>query len=160
MSAPEPVPVSLTEEQLLTCAIGAVRRTVDNMVNRRPQPYGEPDNRWEADVQGACGEFVVAQFLGMFWDPVQGFPQKDRDVGFHVQVRTTKLETGCLFLYPSDAPAHPYVLVTGWVPNLVIRGFIFGHDGKNQDYWGKARTRSPCFAVPQYALEDVRRLLA
>jgi hypothetical protein len=144
-------PVVLTWREVAIGADVGVARRIRSMANGRQERFdpsrGDP---WGRDINGACGEMAVAKFLGVYWGGhVDTF--RDADVGARIQVRWTSRDDGDLFVKPQDDPAHTFVLVTGFPPNLVIRGAFRGADAKQDDRWD-ASLPEPAFKVPQTEL--------
>jgi hypothetical protein len=110
-------------------------------------------------VRGCLGELAVAKALGRYWDPV-----RDRvhagDVG-SLEIRHTDHLTGRLLLHPEDGDDAAYILVCGEPPVLRIPGWIFGRDGKRDEYLSQPDpSRAPAYWVPQSALRPLETLEA
>lgn len=113
---------------------------------------------WAADITGALSEMAVSVGLKLPWnDPIRAPRQRnadgDRDVG-DFEVRSTTRERGSLILYPKDADDAPFILVTGQLPTFELRGWVYGHEGKQERFW-RTDVRSPAFFVPQSALKPL-----
>jgi hypothetical protein len=75
----------------------------------------------------------------------------------NVQVRSTSGHRNCLILHKTDPDDKAFVLVTGTAPNFVLRGWIWGRDGKNEEYWRDPVGGRPAYFVPQSALLVMRK---
>lgn len=64
-------------------------------------------------------------------------------------------------MHRTDPDDRPFVLVTGVAPKFVLRGWIWGRDGKLEKYWGERNNNGrPAFFVPQSALQPMRKRCA
>lgn len=136
--------------------IGVERRLYALREGRRPSSYGNPEgDRWGADIEGACAEAAVAKALNRYWSPAVGpVDRQSGDVG-RLQVRGTKDHGNRLILHPDDADDVGYVLVTGTAPDYVLRGWIWGREGKDERYWCDPGTSRPAYFVPQERLRSM-----
>src|SRR5688572_3645476 len=138
----------------MTAAQVGVMREVQNRRAGRVHAHGcGPDNGWSQHIEGAAGELAVAKALGLFWSGAVGNLAAD-DVG-PLQVRTTRVEAGCLIVHPSDPADRAFVLVTGQAPDFMLRGWIMGRHAKRHKWWADPAGGRPAFFVPQRALQDV-----
>lgn len=87
---------------------------------------------WATDIEGAAAELAVARALGAYWD-AGNKTFKGADVG-NVQVRSTTVDNGKLIVRPNDDPAAVFILVTGRVPDLTLRGWMSGKEAKQKKY--------------------------
>lgn len=155
--------VTLTWSELTTAAMIGVRRQVQNLATGKKHRYGaNEDETWSINIDGCCGEMVVAKALGMYWTGNLGDWKAD-DVG-GLQVRTTYYHTGDLCLHRDDQDDKVFVLVTGRAPHYRVPGWIYAWRGKNEQYWsdkldkqGKPLNR-PAFWVPQSVLLPIEQL--
>jgi len=112
---------------------------------------------FDPDIVGAVGEAAVAKALNYFWLGNGSALDYAGDVGpFHV--RATEREGGCLILHDRDDDSAQYYLarlkLEGLAPSVELSGWIYGRDGKRQDYW-RTDVRCPAYFVPQAALRPV-----
>jgi len=106
---------------------------------------------WRANIEGAIAEALVAKTFKRYWPSVvKNFKQLRGDVG-ELQVRHTRLHNGCLLLHEKDADDAKFVLVTGGIQDMKIRGWLVGKDGKQAKFW--RNVDRPCFFVPQACLK-------
>lgn len=101
-------------------------------------------------LQGARAELFAARAIGTAWTP-RGFDDRAQpDVG-DFDVRSTTYRTGGLLLHPEDPDGRRAVLVVVSQDRFVIPGWIWGADGKQEQFWWTGG-KSPCYRVPQSAL--------
>jgi len=152
------VTYSLPWFDLFQGALVGVSRRIDNLRKRNVhEPHGGPDDPWEADILGACGELAVARYVDRFWSGQLG-NYKARDVG-PLQVRTSHHENGRLILHETDHDDQIYILVVGELPSLTLAGWKYARDGKQPEFWAAPKGRW-AFWVPQQRLEPMSTLLA
>lgn len=148
--------VTLTPSELEVAAIIAVKRQAENLCAAgRSNRYGaQQDGGWSLHIEGACGEMAVAKWRGIFWSGNVGNLQAD-DVG-RAQVRTRSRHDYELIIHKDDRDDRAFILVTGLAPQFVLRGWIYGHAGKNPEWWRDPAGGRPAFFVPQSALRPMR----
>jgi len=137
-------------EMMCAAQVGTLRR-VRALARNRGEPYGTPRCPWDADIEGAAAELLVARELGRYWHPALDPDRKVGDVA-GVDVRHTRLDGGALILHDEDIDDRPYVLVTGSLPLLTIRGHLHAETGKDRRWW-RTDTGRPAYFVPQAALD-------
>jgi len=123
---------------------------------------GEKERKWDAHINGAIAESLLAWHFGEYWEPVRernGAHVIDRsrpDVGRR-EVRSTAARPGHLLMHRRDRDDVPFWLVRGSLdglrpgqrPRYEIVGSIEGAKGKDEDYWDdKAGNGRPCFWIP------------
>lgn len=134
--------------------VGVLRHVEDCNFGARGR-YGANNEKigWNADIDGAVGEVVVASFLNVFWDgKINDF--KAKDVG-DSQVRATR--TDYLILHPPDDNDDIFVSVgIRKCPRCQLWGWFTGKEGKQQKWWcDKYNNGRPAFFVPQTELNDM-----
>lgn len=119
----------------------------------------------DADVEGALGEYAVAQAMGLEWDGAflehrdwQRWRTEGHDVS-GVEVRTTTHSNGRLIVQPHNPDDSPYVLVvlTRDHTRADLRGWLWGHEVKHHANW-QAHWPKPTFAAAQSDLRPVNLL--
>jgi len=144
---------TLTWPEALQAAMGGVMRQVLNLKAGRRHRFGANEAQaWDRHIEGAAGELAVAKTLGIYWPGVGrlGGP----DVGT-LQVRTAR-PGGRLIVHPSDADTDVFILVTGYLPEFTVQGWLYGHEAKNNAYWDDPTgTERDAFFVPAHALRDM-----
>ena len=144
------------DEMLYACMVGC-SRGIDDLVGGAHAAHGASnDQAWQYDVQGALGEFVVAKHYGVFWSGALGNKQA-KDVG-GAQVRSTPISDGSLIVHKTDPDDDPFVLVCGLGPVFWIRGWLLGHEAKQDYYWRTHGVRQAAFFVPPSELRSVDTL--
>ena len=143
--------INLTSEELRLAASVGIARQIDNIAAGRRQRHGKSAlGDWQMHIEGACGEFAVAKFLGLFWSGNVG-DLCAHDVGKH-EVRQRSRGNYDLVIYEGDHDDSPYWLVTGLNGRYMIRGWIYGREGKKPEYFRSYGGRPPAYFVPQGAL--------
>ncbi len=148
--------VKLTYSEMYVGAMVGILRQIRDLQSGkiggsggRNKPADAPD-WWQVHIEGALKEQALAQYTGCNWTAVGD--QYGNDVGPH-EVRSTDLDHGCLLLHDSDADDTPYWLVVGQHGEYRIVGWIWGRDGKRDEYWqDKSGQNRPAYFVPQAAL--------
>jgi hypothetical protein len=113
------------------------------------------DNPWQRHIEGALAEMAFAKIMTLHWDAKPDQFDKNDVSGW--EVRCTEYKTGHLLLQDTDLDFSPYVLLTGQNGDYVVRGWIFGFQGKLDEYWGTLpRQNRPCYRVPQDKLRPVQ----
>ena len=141
--------VQLTFYEIMQAAHVGLMRQVENLKKDRAPAHGAGDaNDWQLHIEGALGEMAVAKYLRIYWSGKGEF--RGGDVG-SMQVRCTTYSAGHLLLHPDDKDDDQFWLVTGLNGSYMVRGWIHGYEGKNQDFW-REDTGRPAFFVPQSEL--------
>jgi hypothetical protein len=149
----------LWPEVHLAAMVGCMRNLVGL---RNYQPIaGQPlEMLWTAHIEGAAGELAVAKHLNVFWAPTIGDIESN-DVGPY-QVRTnSSRRLDDMILRPRDKDERAYISVLSFLPEFVLCGWVYGHEGKQQQ-WLREGTfgRPPCYFVPRSALRPLEELAA
>ena len=116
------------------------------------------DNTWTANVEGAAGEMFVAKTLDIYWCPRVGADRYNGDVGPY-EVRTNSSRRwDDTPLHPSDRDDRVFIGVLSFMPEFEIMGWIWGHEGKRQEWWRDGSPGRPAFWVPRSALHSMAEL--
>lgn len=119
---------------------------------------GDMCERRRREIGGALAELYVAQLLGGSGAGAVCTYHKVPDVLDHlggIEVRHTRWPNGKLLLREEEPDAR-YILVTGWLPTLTIRGYIWRPDGLRPEWLRDCNgLRKPCYWVPQRALKSI-----
>ena len=143
--------IKLDGAEMLLAGHAGLMRQVQNLRDGRKAAYGAGNMAdWQLHIEGAMCEMAVAKRLGCWW-PGKGTFRGD-DAG-DVQVRGTAHGNGRLILHKEDADHDIFWLVTGINGHYWVRGWITGHEGKQEKYWTDPGTGRPAFFVPQ---EDLK----
>lgn len=152
------VSVELTPPECLLAANVGLMRRLQAITGRRLPSYGYDNaDPWQADIEGACGECVVAKYLRVFWNGSIG-DLDAADVG-RVQVRTTRFDDGCLIVRLTDPSDSVFVLVVGQAPTYRIAGWIHATEAKRDEWFtDKGNGRVGAYFVPQGVLRPTSEL--
>jgi len=104
------------------------------------------------ELEGVAAEIAVAASRNVYFDASYN-TFKQADVGVDGQVRYSFKDHGRLIVRKKDNPDHCYVLVTGQMPHMIIRGWMYGHEAMKDGYLDTPQRRPPAWFVPQ---EDLR----
>lgn len=140
--------VAKAREERALCGLRYGTPYKDRRINRNGSSLGD-------ELSGACGEFVVAKYLGIPWpDSVDIYAfGRHPDLPPDWQVRTRARADADLVIRPKDDPGQRFVLVTGAGPEFRIRGCIRGRAGMRIDYYAdRGNYGRPAYWVPQRAL--------
>lgn len=152
------IEVTLSPDELMFAALVGIRRQVHNLFAGRQDKHGAPrDKGWQIHVEGAAGERAVAKAKGAYWDGNLGDLGAD-DVG-RVQVRTRSNHDFDLIIHKDDPDDRAFILVTGIAPTYSLRGWIYGRDAKQQEWWQDPAGGRPAYFVPQSALRPIVKKL-
>ena len=142
--------VELSSREMIQGAFVGMMRQVENVKKQRPDAYGADASRgWQIHIEGCLGEMAFAKHMGLYWSGANEF--QAHDVGEY-EIRTTPRNFGDLILHPGDDDDAKYVLVTGHNGIYEVRGWIFGKEGKNQEWWRDPLGNRPAYFVPQREL--------
>lgn len=119
---------------------------------RRRMFYADEERQRSYNGEANVAEALVRDYLGL--PPATPLLEPDAGVGDAVggwEIRWTRLDSGLLRVRPGDPSHFKYVLVTGYAPNQVIRGWIAGYEAKVERYlWPDPPP--PTYRVPQSEL--------
>ena len=121
-------------EVLMGAQVGVMRRIASYLKLRdnNRDPKGD-ELTWDRDIEGALGELAFCKWADIHWTgSINTF--HDPDAGVDIQVRTTKLSSGCLIVRADDKREDKYVLVTGIHPTYQIRGWVYGHEAQKPEF--------------------------
>jgi hypothetical protein len=156
---PNPIKLPpLTPAEVLIGGLVADMRLVQNMKWGTKHKYGASlVGRFERDGDGACSEQATAKWLDRHWNGNIG-DKHAADIGDDIDVKHTNHDDGKLIVHPDSHDDWYYVLVTGTVPTFTVRGWLFGREAKQQQFWAELQPNRPAFCVPQDMLRDPREL--
>ncbi len=142
--------VELTPEEFLVGAVSGVYRRIRSHLRGKRDRHGHSGfDVWSMDIEGALAELAVAKLLGVYWSGQQGVGTRDV-LGY--EIRQTSYADGHLILHKSDTDDVRYLLVTGQLGTYDVRGYVYGHEGKREEFWSELQRGRPAFNVPQDAL--------
>lgn len=146
--------VALTEDEVRFAALVGMGRQVQNLFLGRRDAHGaDKDRGWQIHIEGAAAEMAFAKFRNRFWSGNLG-NLRAADVG-EVQVRSTGHAGGSLILHDSDPDDDAFVLVTGRCPAFVVRGWLWGREGKSVEFRRDPVGGRPAYFVPQHMLRPM-----
>lgn len=148
------IEVTLETYEMLQAAMAGVMRQVESHKKRRPQNYGaNPEtNQWQRHIAGALAEAALAKYLDVYWSGKGVL--RGLDVG-NYDVRSSEEHNRRLILHEADPDDRIFWFVTGNNEVFQIHGWIYGHEGKQPEYWSDPqKTGRPAFFVPREALRN------
>lgn len=147
-----PIPVSLTRaEQLLWAHPVFGYRQVTNERDGRQDVYGAEKRDGEQNsLDGCLTELAAAKGINVYWSGA--FDLGALDIGFALQVRSTRNPNGGLIIHERDNDDEVFILVTGGPTHYVLQGAMRAGDAKKDAYW-RADWTDPAWCVPQHALD-------
>lgn len=149
--------VHLQWYEVETCAHAGVRRRVESLRRgTKDAPGFNRTDKWDIDIQGACGEMAAAKALERYWDAAVNTFHKG-DVG-KLQVRTSRQESPFLIVQKYNEDTDLFVLVHGTAPDFVVAGWMKGQDAKKKKYLRSFGGRPVVYAVPPEALRPLEEL--
>ncbi len=144
--------IKLTPAEMLFAAEAGCMRQIENLAKGRQDYHGaDRSNGWQMHIEGALCEMAVAKARNIYW---HGKGQFRGDDAGTIQVRGTTHPNGCLLLHKDDADHDQFWLVTGRGSGYWVRGWMMGHQGKQEKYWDDPKGGRACYFVPQ---EDLKR---
>ena len=155
------VQITLSQTELLTAGMQGLFRRLKAIEKQRDN-QGVPFNQlWESDIIGSMGEMVIAKWLDKFWSPQVGELDSETGDVAGLQVRTTGYRDGHLWMSKHDNPDHIFVLVRG--DNSVkqswwIVGWVYGHEGKKEEYWSSKLRNRYAYWIPQSVLHPIEHI--
>lgn len=127
-----------------------VQQGIKDKYGLAPDPYGG----LQLHKIGARGECATALEFEIAWDGNLG-QFTAPDVG-DFQVRTRSKTWYDLILHPADNDDDIFIHATSSEENIVVlRGWIYGRDGKKQVFWKDPAGGRPAFFVSEFALRSM-----
>ena len=148
--------IRLTPMELFTAAMIGVGRQCKSQQDKRHDMHGmKADMGFHYSIIGACGEAVVAKFLGYFWlGSIDTF--KAPDVGAY-QVRTSTRDY--LIIRKGDRDEEIFIGVRKLNDlQYDILGWIIGACGKQNEFLQSPADRPPAWFVPKERLSSIEKL--
>lgn len=151
-----PCEVELTQDEMLAAAIHGVQRNLYNLARGAQPRYGAGTSKdWQLSIDGSLGEMAVAKWLGVFWHGSLG-NYDAKDVGGY-QVRTSGLDV--LSVRTGDKDEDVFICVHGVNGRYVLRGWIYGREGKLPRYYGdRFNNGRPNYWIPFSDLHPMETL--
>jgi hypothetical protein len=157
------VELKLSDADLVHVGQVATARIIDNLPRPsrdnlpRPPRYGAPEGEGSFEVHwiGCVGEKATAIYTGLYWDGSIG-DLGAVDVGGRIQVRARSKAYYELMLHPDDADTLPFVLVLiHKLPVVILRGWVFGSEGKQDRFWMEYVKDRPAYFVPHKTMRPM-----
>lgn len=145
--------VTLTWHEVAMAAEVGRMRYLSAIKNGRVGRHGFDGGKWTEHIEGACGEYALAKYLGCHWDGSCDAFNK-ADVG-SLEVRTRSRHDWDLIVRVDAPDDSPFVLVTGSAPAFCIRGWILGRDAKRNEWLRNHGGYSPAYFVPAEQLRGI-----
>jgi hypothetical protein len=144
--------IALSTAEIQIASMVGIQRQIEDIKWNNHEKLGEKKElAWQRHIEGALSECALAKYLGVYWNKR---PHNEPDVG-DVDVRATHYLNGKLRIDLKDKDDKKYYLLTGLNGEYIIRGWMYGRDGKNQKYWTTLDPdRPPCFWIPQSDLNN------
>lgn len=140
-------------EYAMAAEIGKLRR-LTALRRGSENSHGAVSLSWTEDVEGAGAELCVAKCLNLYWNGgIDTF--KNPDIGVNIQVRWTPKHSNSLIVRPSDLDENYYVLVTGELPRMTVRGFLRGDEAKREHWARSPNGRPPAYFIPSDYLHPI-----
>ena len=117
---------------------------------------GKDERSEERDSEAAASEITVAKAFDRYpYSYFQGNPG-GVDVSKDIEVKWTPRSNGCLLVKSKEIsnPKHRYILVTGTMPNFILRGWAYGYEAQLDEWW---RPEAQAYFFPQDRLHELRR---
>lgn len=164
-SAPIPVHIRLTPDQMRDRILCGLKRAKDVMENGRKARTGETGPVWDRHIEGACGEQAAAVALGIpCYEMVNTFGDPDLPGKVQVRTRTPEKHDGYkveLQVRPDETrKGHRYVLVIGVAPDFDVWGWIPAAEAVHFPLKDKGRKGCKAHWVPREKLYPISELRA
>lgn len=136
------IKLSEIELKLGTLVAYEIFKAIKNHGDLTYDKINPDDSQVHKYTLGNLGEMAVAKAMNWYWHPkIWGkaeFAAKQRlgypDVGFNVEVRTTKQFKGRLIVKDTDYNDRPYVLVNYIAGEFRLMGWLYGGEAKRQEW--------------------------
>lgn len=152
------ITIALTLPEIYVGAFVGIMRQITNIRDRRTNANGLQDgNDWQYHIEGALAEKAVAKHLDVYWSGSIG-NLSFSDVSDKYEVRSGAKHTYSLIIHPKDKDDKPFILVTGLNGTYQIHGWMYGAEGKLQEYWSDPVGGRPAFFVPSEKLHSMDTL--
>jgi len=152
------VNIILTDDEMAYCREQALRRKASGdtrKLNHAATYQRTDEERIEQETGGTAAEYACRKLLGaeleLPFDTFHHVPDIEPDW----EVRQTGYENGHLIVRNNDPGDRRYILVTGTPPDLVIRGWIWGHEAKQKRFSRNPGGYRKSWFVPQAELHPL-----
>lgn len=150
--------IKLEWSELILAANAGMMRRVFALRNGKPGVYGAKDEgAWDNDINGAIAELACAKWANVYWSGTVGLTTS-RDVGGW-QVRSKVVEGHRLVVRPTDKDDEVFISALVQVPNVVLCGWLYGHEAKSEVWLQDYPPRPPMYFVEDRYLRGMSELV-
>ena len=149
------IKVSLNWREIFSAAEIGISRHIESEKKGLKNKHGlNSYDGWRVNIEGAIGELAYAKAMNKFWpmsvNTFKSIPDVDQE-----EIRTRSEDYYDLLVRDDDPDDRIYVLVTGKIPNFIVRGWMLGRDAKQTKWKKNYANRPPAYFVPQAFLHDL-----
>ena len=150
--------VTLTWPQAYLAACGGICLRLKSLSAGMQDTHpNAAEDAWTYQIEGVAGEMAFCAALGL-WYPFRVGAVNGADVR-GVEVRTMRRHHWDLKVKLDANDETPHVLVTGRIPHFEVRGWVFGHEAKREEWIRDYQNRGqPAYYVPQSQLRPLDEL--
>jgi hypothetical protein len=161
-----PTPIEFVfseEERKLAMEEGHRRQATNEAKGLRGRNKGPRfgDKALEVHLLGAAGEVAVASYLGL---KEHLFKESEARRGSDdlpgIDVKTRSKHKYDLIVQRNESPEKKFVLVTIENQKTLIRGWCYGHEAMQDQYWADPARGRPAYFVPKDGLRSMDTLPA
>lgn len=152
--------VTITEDEFATAAFVALLRVHHSLKGERKDALFEKDTFKNLDVhmKGTVGEVACSKALGIPWPMHVNVFKGKPDLPPDIEVRLRTNHDHDLIIRDGDDADRRYVLVTGSPPDLEIRGWLLGSEGKDPKWLKSYGGYKPAYFIPQRYLHPMETM--
>jgi hypothetical protein len=149
------VVISLTKIEYEFASYAGFLRHRENTWAQVPERYGSKGEDLDKHTLGAVGEYCLAKYLDRHWSGPGRMKQPD--VGREIQIRTSNKVSGHLLLHKADNDDDYFVAVAkgATTESWHVKGWVYGRDGKLQEFWKTLQYGRPCYVIPNEILRSM-----
>jgi hypothetical protein len=111
--------------------------------------------RLTQETQGVCGEMALGKLAGVWFVPSVNTFHRVPDCFADTEVRATGLANGSLILRGNDPDDRRYILTIVDAPKVSIIGWLYGHEGKRDEFLRNPNGYRESWFVPQDCLRPM-----
>jgi hypothetical protein len=115
-------------------------------------------DRLTEEMTGAAGELAVGKWSNTFFVPSVNTFHRVPDCLKDVEVRSTRLLGGCLIVRGNDADDRRYVLAIVNGDQILLAGWLYGHEAKRDEWIRDPHNQRPAWFAPQESLRGMDEL--
>ena len=137
---------SLTPNEIHMAACHGILRRYEKLCGKRGDRPQKERSSWDNEIEGACCELAVANWLGVPWSGAQKFQAVD--VGSFEVKWTRHQGKGGLIVHTYMDDDVKYVVFDGFAPQYFFVGWAYGHEAKHDEFM----TRHGYYLLPRNRL--------